>query len=295
MEDGKDNLSEDNRFNELLPDEEYLKALTEILSERLSKAADSLPKKPIPISGLSKPRYPKVIFTRALLFIVTMAGLVFSLTNCLINITKSAIIACFPIVLAVGLLILIFVEIFKGAGVEQETEYEQNGKYYRDFEFKSSISSIFVLLAFLSLGLASYIAGFASVYLSLFRNSIQNFNQPLSSISGIYFSIVTFATVGFGDIFPLSALAKMVVSIQIMMSFFLVGIVLTTTISWITDYERRKYERYLKIRRESTLSREALMKMAKVGLYADQEELKRDILNKMKQNRTNESNDNNTE
>ncbi|MET3950006.1 potassium channel family protein [Arthrobacter sp. UYEF36] len=55
---------------------------------------------------------------------------------------------------------------------------------------------------------------FALLYISLSATDPSAFTEPLSRVDGLYFTTVTFATVGFGDITPVSQLARAVVTVQ---------------------------------------------------------------------------------
>jgi voltage-gated potassium channel Kch len=52
-----------------------------------------------------------------------------------------------------------------------------------------------------------------------------NFTQPLTRVDALYFTVVTFATVGFGDVTPRSELARLTVTVQIVFDLILVGLV----------------------------------------------------------------------
>ncbi len=67
---------------------------------------------------------------------------------------------------------------------------------------------------------------FAFTYLSLSHDRPSNFSQPLNKISAVYFSVSILSTVGFGDITGKSDLARLLVTVQILLDFVLVfGIV----------------------------------------------------------------------
>jgi len=111
------------------------------------------------------------------------------------------------------ILILIYVVISIWTCFEKFNSFSLENFINKDkenFEFKSYIN--------LLLGL---IIGFASIYYNLYKIDSNNFissNNHFNFIDSIYFSIVTFATVGFGDIIPKSNLAKIVVSCEILTS-----------------------------------------------------------------------------
>jgi voltage-gated potassium channel len=55
---------------------------------------------------------------------------------------------------------------------------------------------------------------FALLYLSLSTTDPLSFSEPLDRADALYFTSSTFATVGFGDIVPLTQLARSLVAIQ---------------------------------------------------------------------------------
>ena len=55
---------------------------------------------------------------------------------------------------------------------------------------------------------------FALLYTSMSTTDPSAFTEPLSRVDSLYFTTVTFATVGFGDITPVSQLARAVVTVQ---------------------------------------------------------------------------------
>ncbi|GAA1495129.1 potassium channel family protein [Paeniglutamicibacter kerguelensis] len=59
-----------------------------------------------------------------------------------------------------------------------------------------------------------FILLFALLYLSLSATDTSNFSEPLDRVGALYFTSSTFATVGFGDITPVTSLARGLVSIQ---------------------------------------------------------------------------------
>ena len=55
---------------------------------------------------------------------------------------------------------------------------------------------------------------FALLYMSMSLTDHLSFSEPLNRTDALYFTTSTFATVGFGDITPVSQLARAVVSVQ---------------------------------------------------------------------------------
>jgi hypothetical protein len=70
-----------------------------------------------------------------------------------------------------------------------------------------------------------FVVAFAIVYLRMSQTSGQTFNEPLDHISSLYFTVVAFATVGFGDIVPKTDGARLVVMIQIILDLIFIGVV----------------------------------------------------------------------
>lgn len=57
---------------------------------------------------------------------------------------------------------------------------------------------------------------FAYTYLSLSQSRPESFTEPLSRIDALYFSTTIFSTVGFGDIAARTELARLLVTVQIL-------------------------------------------------------------------------------
>jgi voltage-gated potassium channel len=70
-----------------------------------------------------------------------------------------------------------------------------------------------------------FLVGFSIVYLSMSRNNIHTFTQPLDPTRALYFTISVFSTVGFGDITPRTDYARLVVSAQMLLDLAIIGVV----------------------------------------------------------------------
>lgn len=67
---------------------------------------------------------------------------------------------------------------------------------------------------------------YAAAYVTLSEFSPGSFSQPLNRTGGLYYSIVTFGTVGYGDIAPVTDLARIIVSTQILGDLVFIALVL---------------------------------------------------------------------
>lgn len=117
------------------------------------------------------------------------------------------------------------------------------GDFFKDF-LPLSFIIILIVYFFLSLGLLTYeaiqkqmkllfpkiillstivIMGYADFYFKLSRSysHVFNDNRILSAIDSIYFSVTTFTTTGYGDIYPISHSAKMFVACEMIFGYIL--------------------------------------------------------------------------
>jgi Ion channel len=77
----------------------------------------------------------------------------------------------------------------------------------------------------LATSLPLFLAIFATSYYLLGRNDPANFSQPLNKLDSAYFTVTVFATVGFGDIVPVSGVARIVTIVQMLGDLLIVGLV----------------------------------------------------------------------
>jgi voltage-gated potassium channel len=71
--------------------------------------------------------------------------------------------------------------------------------------------------------LGVFLLAFASIYLLGEGASPGSFSQSLSHVQAMYFTVTVFATVGFGDITPVSDTMRIVVSIQMLLDLVFIG------------------------------------------------------------------------
>jgi len=78
----------------------------------------------------------------------------------------------------------------------------------------------------LAFTLPVFLVLFASVYVLLDAGRPGQFNEPLSRTDALYFVVVVFSTVGFGDITPVSEVARVLTMLQIVCDLLLLGVLL---------------------------------------------------------------------
>jgi hypothetical protein len=69
-----------------------------------------------------------------------------------------------------------------------------------------------------------FLVVFAATYYVMSRGAPESFTEPLDRVSSAYFTITVFATVGVGDIAPVSTGARIATSVQMIGDVILVGI-----------------------------------------------------------------------
>ncbi|MFG1622646.1 potassium channel family protein [Kribbella sp. NPDC049227] len=75
-----------------------------------------------------------------------------------------------------------------------------------------------------------FLAVFAMTYYLMGRTQPANFNESLNRLDAMYFTVTVFATVGFGDIVPVSSGARVVATVQMLGDLLIVGLVARTLI-----------------------------------------------------------------
>jgi hypothetical protein len=91
----------------------------------------------------------------------------------------------------------------------------------------------------IALSLPLFLVLFATSYVLLAATDPHAFTQPLSRIDALYFVVTVFATVGFGDIAPVSELARVLVTLQMVGDLVLIGLVLRLFLTAVDRGRRR--------------------------------------------------------
>ena len=92
----------------------------------------------------------------------------------------------------------------------------------------------------LIVAIPTFIAVYASAYVSIGAAVPGSFSQPLDKTSALYFTVVTLGTVGFGDIAPVTSGARLAVSSQILLDLVLIAMVARL----LTGAARRSLDRH---------------------------------------------------
>ena len=148
------------------------------------------------------------------------------------------------------LLILLISELLLGAGTEIEKQVEEQNNIYLEYQFTPSLNRLPLLLFFIAIAFFCILLGFSSLYAELFRQNAENFSGLQDGFLTIYFSLVTFSTVGYGDIYPVSLLPRVAAMGEIFLAMFFSLVAISTTLSWVTAHEKAKHEEFIKQRIE---------------------------------------------
>jgi voltage-gated potassium channel len=77
----------------------------------------------------------------------------------------------------------------------------------------------------IALGLPLLLVLFAATYITIDGQQANAFSEPLNRTDGLYFTVTTFVTVGYGDITPQTELARVVVMVQMLVGLIAVGVI----------------------------------------------------------------------
>ena len=82
----------------------------------------------------------------------------------------------------------------------------------------------------LALVIPFFLIVFAWTFLTMALSAPESFNEPLDRVTALYFTVTTFATVGYGDIHPVTGTARMVVTVQMLADLIVIGVVVRVII-----------------------------------------------------------------
>jgi len=85
-----------------------------------------------------------------------------------------------------------------------------------------------------------FLVVFATTYFVMGRTDPASFSEPLSRLDGAYFTVTVFATVGFGDITPVTTAARATTMAQMVGDVILVGLVAQVIVGAMRQGVRRQ-------------------------------------------------------
>jgi voltage-gated potassium channel len=92
----------------------------------------------------------------------------------------------------------------------------------------------------LALGVPLLLVVFAAGYCTVSAQQPEAFSEPLNRTDGLYFTMSVFATVGFGDIAPVTELARVLVTLQMFVNLLAVGVVAKVVLGAVRIAEGRQ-------------------------------------------------------
>lgn len=92
----------------------------------------------------------------------------------------------------------------------------------------------------IAIGLPLLLLMFASIYVVIAGARPDSFTEALGRTDALYFTVTVFATVGFGDIAPVSEVARIVTMIQMIMGLLAVGLVAKILLGAVQVAVRRR-------------------------------------------------------
>lgn len=76
-----------------------------------------------------------------------------------------------------------------------------------------------------AIGLPLILLLFAAGYVVIAANQPDGFTEPIDRTDAVYFTVTVFSTVGFGDITPHSTVARVVVTVQMLVGLTVLGVI----------------------------------------------------------------------
>jgi hypothetical protein len=92
----------------------------------------------------------------------------------------------------------------------------------------------------LAISVPLYLLVFANVYYLVALNSPGSFTSSLTRTDSLYFTVTVFATVGFGDITPVTQAARVLVTGQMVGNLLLIGVALRVVLTAVQHSRRRR-------------------------------------------------------
>jgi hypothetical protein len=255
-------------------------AVKELLRRKMEAGGFQFPSHPKQLSEAIRPVRSRLVRVRIALVLVSLIMEIICAFSFLFQRNIYTLFLGFLCVAAgASLLLVVLVELHKGAGRHIERQFERDKEYFRTYEFISSINTFRSLFSIIAVSYASILVGYATAYSAITATHVGAFSSECSSLSdALYFALVTFATVGYGDITPISPIARIVVSSEIVLSICVNVVLLAAIISWVTGRAMQRHEQEINTRNREVQERESLIKELKLGLYGNKDEIIKEVM-----------------
>jgi voltage-gated potassium channel len=92
----------------------------------------------------------------------------------------------------------------------------------------------------LVVGVPLLVVVFAATYCTVDAQQPGAFSEPLDRTDGLYFTMTVFSTVGFGDITPVTQLARVLVTVQMVAGLITVGVIAKLVLGAVRMAEDRR-------------------------------------------------------
>ena len=90
--------------------------------------------------------------------------------------------------------------------------------------------------------LPAYLLGFSAMYVLMSHADVTSFSEQLSHMGALYFALVVFSTVGFGDITPHTDAARAVVCVQILGNLAIIAFGLRLLVAAVKRGQQRRLQ-----------------------------------------------------
>ena len=94
-----------------------------------------------------------------------------------------------------------------------------------------------------TLSLTVFLLLFATAYELLAGSDPHAFNEPLTRLDSLYFVVTVFATVGFGDVVPVSEPARAITTLQMILDLVAIGLGLRAVVTAVDRGRKRVADR----------------------------------------------------
>jgi voltage-gated potassium channel len=92
----------------------------------------------------------------------------------------------------------------------------------------------------MAVGIPFLVLLFAAIHTVIGNAQPLSYTEPLTRTDALYFTITVFATVGFGDIAPVSQVARVVTTVQMVVGVMVVGLVVRVMLGAVQEAMRRR-------------------------------------------------------